>query len=93
MSSMSIAESKKAIDQAERVTRLTLLAFIFVPLAFTTSFFGMNVKELSGTTTSLWWWAAFTVPVLILAFIGLFFDWTQRPNVLFELFRRGRGVA
>ncbi|KAJ5623415.1 hypothetical protein N7490_012020 [Penicillium lividum] len=38
MSSVSISESKKAISQATRVTRLTFLAFLFVPLSFTTSF-------------------------------------------------------
>ena len=39
MSSISISESQKAMEQAQRVERLTFLAFIFVPLSFTTSFF------------------------------------------------------
>lgn len=36
-----IAESRKAIGQAERLKRLTLLATFFIPLSFTTSLFGM----------------------------------------------------
>jgi Mg2+ and Co2+ transporter CorA len=75
MSSMSISESKKAISQAERVGKLTFLAFIFVPLSFTASFFGMNVKEF-GESTSLWWWAAFSVPLLSSALVILFFNFT-----------------
>ncbi|KAF2811968.1 uncharacterized protein BDZ99DRAFT_569903 [Mytilinidion resinicola] len=77
LSSVSISESKKAIEQAKRVGKLTFLAFIFVPLSFTTSFFGMNVKEFS-KATSLWWWAVFTVTVFILT-ITLFFLNIARP--------------
>ncbi|KAI1669666.1 CorA/Zinc transport protein ZntB [Pyrenophora tritici-repentis] len=87
MSSMSIAESRKAINQAERVTKLTFLAFIFVPLSFTTSFFGMNVKQF-GTETSLWWWAAFTVPVFGFAFTAFFLDWARPFRALLRLVKR-----
>ena len=48
MSSISISESQRAMEQAQRVGKLTFLAFFFVPLSFTTSFFGMNVEELEG---------------------------------------------
>jgi Mg2+ and Co2+ transporter CorA len=44
MSTMSIIESKNAISQAESIGKLTELAFIFIPLSFVSSFFGMNVK-------------------------------------------------
>ena len=73
MSSMSIDESKKAISQAERVGKLTLLAFGFVPLSFTTSFFGMNVREFENKTTSIWWWVVLSVPVF--GFAIAFFWW------------------
>ena len=43
-STMSILESKSAIAEAHSVGRLTELAFIFVPLSFVSSFFGMSVK-------------------------------------------------
>ena len=42
----SIEESRKSIDQATRIKRLTRLAFVFIPLSFVTPVFGMNVKEL-----------------------------------------------
>lgn len=40
MNAAAIDESQKAIAQAERVAKLTTLAFFFVPLSFTTSVFG-----------------------------------------------------
>ena len=33
--------------------RLTLVAFIFIPLSFTTSFFGMNIEQLGTGTTHI----------------------------------------
>lgn len=41
---MSILESAKAIDQAEEVTKLTQLAFVFIPLTFVAGIFGMNLR-------------------------------------------------
>jgi hypothetical protein len=41
---MSIIESKNAIAQAESISKLTELAFIFIPLSFTSSLFGMQIK-------------------------------------------------
>lgn len=76
MSSVSIAESKKAIGQATRVSRLTFLAFLFVPLSFTTSFFGMNVRELADDHLSIFWWAVISIPVSILTIILFYWDIT-----------------
>lgn len=74
MNNANIAESKRAIIQAERVSKLTLLAFFYVPLSFTASFFGMNFKQFSiGPYLGLWVWFAASVPVLILSF--LFYKW------------------
>ncbi|KAI9722405.1 MAG: hypothetical protein M1828_004772 [Chrysothrix sp. TS-e1954] len=42
----SINEAKKSIDAANSVRKVTLVAFIFIPLSFVTSFFGMNVDIL-----------------------------------------------
>lgn len=42
--SMNLIESKKAIAEAEQITKLTQLAFVFVPLTFVTGVFGMNLK-------------------------------------------------
>ena len=61
MSSISVAETQNAakqakmsMDQAARTARLTKLAFVYIPLTFVTSIFGMNVRELSEPVPSLW---------------------------------------
>jgi Mg2+ and Co2+ transporter CorA len=43
MSTMSIVESRKAISQAEEVSKLTKLAFFFIPLSLSAGIFGMNI--------------------------------------------------
>lgn len=53
MANMSIIESKRAIAEAESITKLTELAFFFIPLTFSASIFGMQVKELNSTEVSL----------------------------------------
>lgn len=72
--SVMMEESKRAIEQAQGVGRLTLLAFFFVPLGFTTSFFSMSFKELD-SGLSLWVWFVMSVPVLALALFICF--WSQ----------------
>lgn len=44
MSSMSIIESEKAIVQGAAITKLTELAFFFIPLSFAAAFFSMQVQ-------------------------------------------------
>ena len=57
MSSMSILESQRAISQAESVNRLTELAFIFIPLSFGNSIFGMQIPAWSAHFTPGLWFA------------------------------------
>lgn len=57
-SNMGILGSRRSIDQAHAVTRLTELAFIFIPLSFPSSVFGMQIdpsKIRSHLGTSLPW--------------------------------------
>ena len=42
-STMSMVESQKSIVQAETISKLTKLAFFFIPLTLTASIFGMNI--------------------------------------------------
>lgn len=72
-----LAESKKAIIQTKNVARLTLLAFFFIPLSFTTSFFGMNFVEFGQGTQHIWLWFAVSVPVFTFALVVCFWDWFQ----------------
>lgn len=41
----SILEARKSVKQAESITQISRLAFIFIPLTFSTSLFGMNISE------------------------------------------------
>ena len=68
MNSAAIAESKRAIVQAEQVGQLTRLAFIYIPLSFTTSFFGMNVNVFGSGTLHLWIWFAASAPLVLLSY-------------------------
>ena len=63
---VSIVESKRGIAEAESVSRLTELAFLFIPLTFSASIFSMQVKELSGDNISIY---AFFILGLILVCI------------------------
>ena len=70
----NIKEAQKAMAQAEGVVRLTKLAFVFIPLSLTTSFFGMNFKELEGGgTLSVWVWFVVSAPVLAIS-LALIWD-------------------
>ncbi|MCJ1410914.1 hypothetical protein MMC19_005001 [Ptychographa xylographoides] len=80
--SAALSESKKAIEQARGVARLTFLAFLFIPLSFTTSFFGMNFKEL-GSQLSIWIWFAVSIPVFAIALVLYF--WTKFYSVFQRL--------
>ena len=62
------SKSQKAILQAEDVARLTRLAFIFIPLSFTASFFGMNFSQFTnGALLSIWIWFVVSVPFLLVS--------------------------
>lgn len=78
MSILSISESQQGIHLAKRLGRLTFLAFFFVPLSFTTSFFGMNVKELSDNKLSIYWWVVFSVVVCFVAVSAYFINLKRR---------------
>jgi CorA-like Mg2+ transporter protein len=74
MNNANIAESRRAMTQARRVGKLTLLAFFYVPLSFTASFFGMNLEQFgTSTTIGIWVWFAVSAPVLLLSV--LFYVW------------------
>jgi hypothetical protein len=60
-----LEESRKAIAKADGTNRLTLLAFFFLPLSFTTSLFGTNFMEFGTGVLSIWVLFATLVPVTI----------------------------
>lgn len=48
LSEMQIVDSRRSIAEAESISKLTELAFVFVPLSFVASLFSMQIHELSG---------------------------------------------
>ncbi|KAH7136106.1 hypothetical protein B0J11DRAFT_178657 [Dendryphion nanum] len=62
----SLEESRIGIQQTHSVKRLTQLAFIFIPLSFLTSAFGMNIDVLSGNGAK--WWTVL-IGALIVYFV------------------------
>ena len=75
MNKAMIAESNKAIIQAEEVTKLTRLAFVYIPISFTASFFGMNLEPLvNNTTNSIWLWFVVSMPVLVISLVVMKWD-------------------
>jgi CorA-like Mg2+ transporter protein len=73
MNDAMLRQSQRAIEQTNATMKLTLLAFIFAPLSFTTSFFGMQVREIENKGISLWVWFLFTFVLLVMSFC--FWKW------------------
>ncbi|KAF1850930.1 uncharacterized protein K460DRAFT_400964 [Cucurbitaria berberidis CBS 394.84] len=72
LSRAGIVESNKAIEQAKVVTKLTRLAFVFIPLSFVSSFFGMNLKPfVESPPYGLWLFFAVSAPVVALLLMSM----------------------
>ncbi|KAK7419373.1 hypothetical protein QQX98_003325 [Neonectria punicea] len=71
-------EAQKGMKQAEGVAKVTLIAFVFVPLSFVTSFFGMNFVELDGNKLRLWIWFVVSTPILIVSMLGWWMNRARR---------------
>lgn len=78
MNSTMIIESKRAILQAEGVAKLTRLALFYVPLSFTTGFFGMNFYQFGTGILSIWVYFVISFPILAVTLIFLFDDMPAR---------------
>ena len=63
MINMSLVESKRGIAETESVTKLTELAFFFIPLTFSASVFSMQVKEINADRLTL---AAFFILAVVI---------------------------
>ncbi|TGZ80709.1 ankyrin [Ascodesmis nigricans] len=64
----SIFEARKSLSASFSMKRLSWITFIFLPLMFTSSLFGMNVDLLS-KNTSWRWYLALSVPTLLLVLL------------------------
>lgn len=78
-SNAQLKEARKAIQEAEQTRRLTLLAFFYLPLTFTTSIFGMNFKELGQGDKSIW--LAPITGLIVLLLSSLAYIWHSLPCI------------
>ena len=65
----AIEETQRGLTQGESVRRLTLVAFVFIPLNFATSFFGMNFHQLGTGSLNLGWFFLLAALAGILSFV------------------------
>ncbi|PSN65955.1 hypothetical protein BS50DRAFT_401893 [Corynespora cassiicola Philippines] len=64
---MQILDSRRSIAEAESISKLTELAFIFIPLSFVASTFSMQIHELDGGV-SLYLFVVVAIAFVIMAY-------------------------
>ncbi|CAD6584200.1 MAG: hypothetical protein ASARMPRED_001626 [Alectoria sarmentosa] len=80
---VTVRQADRAMEESQSLKRLTVLAFFFVPLSFTTSIFGMNLRNFSDQNSlSIWIWIVVAVPVALISSLLWF------PTTLTVLHRR-----
>ncbi|RAR04102.1 mg2+ transporter -like zinc transport protein [Stemphylium lycopersici] len=52
LTEIQIVDSRRSIAEAESISKLTELAFVFIPLSFVASLFSMEIRELDGALDS-----------------------------------------
>ena len=82
---LSLEESRRSIEMADGVKKLTQIAFIFVPLSFGASVFGANVREFGSGTVPIW---SFILTVLLISIATGFLWFSMRVGFFLGLPRR-----
>ena len=72
MNMVSIEEARRGVEQNSIFFKFTVVASIYIPLSFTSSFFGMNFQELGQGTLSIWIFFAVCIPVFLISALCLF---------------------
>lgn len=88
MNKATIEESRKAIEQSERVKRLTLLATLFIPLGFSSNLLSMNLDIFGNNGVRPWWFFILCVPITLFAYIFLSLGPSRSQAVLGEVLER-----
>lgn len=79
VSKLALQDARLQMREARDLKRISYLAFIFVPLSLTSSFFGMNVKELDSGPTPVWKFAVTAIAVLVTSGFVL---WASRSGTV-----------
>jgi hypothetical protein len=74
MNTTALLENEMLLQSAKRVSLLTFLAMIFVPLSFLLSFLGMNLQEMSEMPHRHWWFIVLFVMTAVCMLIA--FRWS-----------------
>ncbi|THV51585.1 hypothetical protein BGAL_0106g00250 [Botrytis galanthina] len=84
---IAVEESRKAVQQANDVKALTVLATVYIPLSFVAGVFGMNVSELnSGIDVDIWLSFAISIPVTIASMVLVWkWEWLTRKIQNFRI--------
>ena len=69
---LTTEESRKSIEEAAAVRRLSQLAFIFIPLSYVNSIYGMNILEWTGSGVRVW---VFVVTSGVMTFLSISLWW------------------
>ncbi|KAJ6102614.1 hypothetical protein N7486_005041 [Penicillium sp. IBT 16267x] len=69
MNRFSFVASTKSVEESESVGRISTLAFVFIPLSFITSFFGMNLVMFGSGDVKLWVFILSSTVLVLLVFI------------------------
>lgn len=73
-----LKESRKAIQQADTIKRLTILAFIYIPIQTSATIYGMNISEIvqRQRAPSVWTFAVTTLVLLAATLLAAGWNWT-----------------
>ena len=73
LTNASIEEARRSTEEARFVSQLTKatnrLTFVFLPISFITSVFGMNFKQFGQGSLSIWLWVAVSLPLLAVCLV------------------------
>lgn len=81
---MSLIDSRRGIAEAKGVSKLTELAFVFVPITFAASVFSMQVKELQAAPPLY----AFIIAALLCVTVSYAIRTSTRSDILLDAKRR-----
>lgn len=81
LNNAALQESQEAITQAQTAKALTSIAFVFIPLSFVTSLFGMTLGE--SKHQSIWMQVVIVVLIVLVTLLVLFVGFSRRSNAFF----------